>query len=226
VLNPRLTVDAMVGRALEKSKDSFRDFCEFMENNKELGKANCIITLTEGRFRTKIRNQVIPWNLVVKNQCDKSLVSLRQFLLRWEDLYETKAGLENKLVQDVNALVRELEQNNRTLMNRFDDYEFSIKGPSGRLRLDDFQRLKNIREGNDRKIRWFILKTEKGLEEDLNRLYERIKEYNSLDRLIAREQLRTLKDIERLNAEREQLQKTVAETKERLVVLQRKFIKK
>jgi hypothetical protein len=44
VLNPRLTVDAMVERALEKSKDSFRDFCEFMENNKELGKANCIIT--------------------------------------------------------------------------------------------------------------------------------------------------------------------------------------
>lgn len=127
------------------------------------------------------------------------------------------------MLRDTQKLIKELDYNFKSLAGDFNFYEFSKQGPSGKLRLDDFQKLE-LSKGKDKKIRWFIIKTSKDFEEDLVAIYDRFKKYNgAIDRLVAKGEVKTESDIEKLNAEREQLKFAVLKIKDELANLQRKF---
>ncbi len=69
------------------------------------------------------------------NKCEKSVGLLRNCLLRWEDLSETQAEMENKLVQDIKLLIGELEANAINLAHLIDDNQLLQRGASLKLRL-------------------------------------------------------------------------------------------
>ena len=223
VLDHKLKVEEIVERALEKSKENFRTFCDFLENHKELGKVKCIVTLTKGRFRTTIQNQLLPQNFVVASECDKSLSSLRECLLKWEDIHATRIQMESMLVQDARDIMRELRENRSILATPITEQYIST---AIKLKADTWQRLQNIKNTNEKKIRWFILKMEKGLEEELVQLYESIRKYNnSCDNLMSLGELRTSKNFESINIERENVLNVIHMILIRIDNLQRKFIK-
>lgn len=225
-LNPKLKVADIVENALAKSKVNFSDFCDFLESSKDIGKVKCTITLTKGRFRTKIRDQAISKEFIVANKCEKSIGLLRECLLRWEDLSETRAEMENKLVQDIKFLIRGLEVNATNLANSIDDNQLSQAGASIKLRLDEWKSLQNSRGDDERKIRWFMLKTDKSLEEKLSKFYNEIVDYNnSVDRLVVLGENRTSRDFNSINAFRERLREDTHEIKRQLSDLQKKFMK-
>ena len=225
VLNPQLTVRDIVNRALEKSKDTFRDFCGYMETKEELGKVSCTATFTKGRFKTHMRDEEIITDFVVKNECNLSLVTLRRHMEEWEEHSKNRNDLENYLIRDIQCLIKELDNNFRSLANCLDFYEFLKQGPTGKVRVNDFENLE-LTQNNERRIRWFIIKTSKDFEDELVAIYDRFKEYNgTIDKIVAQGEVRTKSDIEKLNTERAQLQVDVLKIKDNLAKLQLKFMR-
>lgn len=224
ILDPNLKVDDMVAKALEKSKEKFKGFCDFLENSQELGKVSCTITLTKGRFRTKVTEKKLFENISIANHYVKALSSLRGCLGRWENLKPTKVELLNEVKRDFEGLTRELKENliilGRTL------HEHSISETS-KLRVDIWNRLQlqRIWTPYETKIRWFLIKREEGLKEDLTKLYETIVKYNSsIDELMSLGELRTQKHFQSVNAEREKLHSDVEKMWDRLSYLSRRYI--
>jgi len=111
VLDPSLKVREIVAKALERSKEKFRGFCDFLEKYQELGKVSCILTLTKGRFRTKVTKKKILENITIANRYDEAISSLRNCLCGWENLNPTKAELLSKIMRDFEQLIVELKGN-------------------------------------------------------------------------------------------------------------------
>lgn len=211
-LNPNLKVDDIVEKALERSKEKFQSFCDFLESSRELGKVSCIATLTQGRFRTKVANKVIFKNVTVTNKYDRVISLFRNCLPKWEHLSSTKVELRNKLVRDIEGLKGELNENLSALAESLNENYISQKGAAIRLRVDKWNKLQHIRTQHERKIRWFLIESEEGLKEELIELYRNIAEYNSsCDELMSLGELRTTNHFEPINAEREKLQAKMKE---------------
>ena len=210
VLDPKLKVNDMISRALEKSKESFKKFCDFLDHSQELGKVSCTITLTKGRFRTKVKDEMILEDIAVVNEYDEAVSFLRNCLFRWENLRDTRVELRNMLVRDIEDLIRELKGNLSALENQVAEYEVSHKGSAMKLRLDNWKRLNNVKNVEESKIRWFFIRSKEELEEALNKLYSAIERYNnSFDVLMSLGDLRTTKSFDHINAERMKLSEEV-----------------
>lgn len=225
VLDRSLKVDDIIEEVLERSKERFRRFCDFLDKSQELGKVSCTITLTKGRFRTKVTKEKLFENITIANQYDKAVSSLRDCLRRWENLRPTKAELLNEVMRGFEQLVGELKGNLLVLANPLSEYDVSHKAQACKLRVDGWNQLRHIRTLHDRKIRWFLIKSEEGLDEDLTKLYKNLVKYNSsIDELMSLGELRTPKHFRSINAERENLRSGVEEMWERLCRLHRRSI--
>lgn len=222
VLDLSLKVDDIVAKALEKSKEKFESFCDFLDKSQELGEVSCTVTLTKGRFRTKVAEEKLFKTITIANHYDEALSSLRKCLHRWENLKPTKAELLNKMRRDLEGLIRESKGNLEILERAVG--EQSISGAS-KLRVDNWNQLQRIRTLHDRKIRWFLIKCEEGLEKDLTKLYRKILKYNSsVDELMFLGELRTQKQFTSINAEREELRPDAEKMCKRLSELYRRSI--
>ena len=225
VLDPSLGVDDIITKALERSKEKFRGFCDFLEKSQELGKVSCIVTWTKGRFRTKVVKEKLRENIIVANHYDRSVSSLRDCMRQWEDLRPTRAELLNKLKRDFEQIVTELKANLSVLGNQLNEYDISHKAQACKLRLDAWNQLQRIETLYERKIRWFLMEREEGLKEDLTKLCENIVKYNSsIDKLLILGELRTKKHFRNINTKRENLYSDVEKMWNRLSHLYRSFV--
>jgi hypothetical protein len=202
-LGPNLKINDIVAKALELSKENFQRFCDFLEHSKELGKVRCTITLTKGRV---VKDEVVLEGDPVSNGYDEGISLLRNCLSAWENLSDTKVELRDKLVRDVDDLKRELYDNLSALENSMNESDISQRGAALKLKVDAWNRLQNIRTDPVGKIRWFLIKSDEGLEEDIVKLYNNIMKYNSsYDELLSLGDLRTTESFDRINTEREKL---------------------
>jgi hypothetical protein len=216
-LGPNLTIDDIVTKALELSKENFQRFCDFLEHSKELGKVHCTITLTKGRFRTKVEDEIILEGATVSNRYDEAISLLRNSLSKWEHLGDTKVELRDKLVRDVKDLKREVEENLSVLGNLLTEGDVSQRQTALKLKVDAWNRLQNVRRDEAGKIRWFLIKSDKGLEEELVNLYNIIMKYNSLyDELMSLGDLRTTESFDQINTEREKLSLDMKNIRDRI----------
>jgi hypothetical protein len=224
-LKPNLKISEIVELALDKSKDNFRSFCDFLNENRELGTVNCFVTFTKGRFNPKLRDQKIHKNFVIKNECKESLTQLRNCLLKWDELSATRAEMEQKLLQDTKELTKEIQNILYNASNVIDEHQVAQNGLSRKLLLDNWVRLRNIKDNDEIKIRWFLIKTDSNLEKQLLVFYESALEFNRLlDSLIVLGETRSLKDFIEINVLREKIKENAYKKMDELRDLQRKFV--
>ena len=222
VLDVNLKIDDIVEKAWDRSKEKFQSFCDFLDESKEFGKVSCTVTLTKGRFRTRVTNEKILENYSIENRYDKVVSSLRGCLHKWEDLSPTKAELLNKVKRDLEEIIRELKENLKILKRTVD--EDSLSGAS-KVRVNDWNQLQRVRALHERKIRWFLINHEDGLKEDLTKLYGNLAKYNrSIDELMSYGDFRTPKHFRDINAKRKDLRSDVEKMSDRLSRLYRRLI--
>lgn len=93
------------------------------------------------------------------------------------------------------------------------------------MRVGSWNQLQRIRTSYERKIRWFLIKSEEGLEEQLTKLYRNIVKYNSsIDELIVLGELRTRERFQHINLEREKLHLDMEKILESLSSLRYRFL--
>jgi len=220
-LDPNLTVDEMVTKAVERSKEEFEKFCEFLDKSEELGKVSCAVTLTKGRFRTKVKTEKLLENVTVANRYDKTISALRNCLRRWENLATNKAQLSDKVRRDSEELIRELKNGFSICSKKVDEKSIS----QSKLRRDSWKRLQQARPPHERRIRWFLIKGEEGLKEDLTELYEEIVKYNNIiEAALYLGDLRADKHFQEINRERERLHSNIEKMLERLSDLHERYV--
>ena len=219
VLDPNLKLDDIITKALEKSKEKFEEFRNFLEKSQELGRVSCTITLTKGRLSTGIKTEKLLENEPVTINCDKAISSLRNCVHRWESLGSTKVHLLNKMKGDLQNVLRQLKASQKACADRVN--EKNIGG--SKLQVEAWKRLNDVRDSDDRKIRWFLLRSREGFEQKLTKLYERIAKYNDLiQQAILLGNLRREKDFRLINTEREGLQSEIKNIVEELSELHSK----
>jgi hypothetical protein len=202
VLESSLTVDQIVEKAWQQSKERFREFAEMLSKSQELGKVSCSLALTSGRFKTKIAEKVMLRDARLEINCDKACAVLMEFLERWDTLNPSKAELLNDISRDIVAIVQELKEAELFLFDRLDGGNISGK----RIKVDAWNVLQKPFSSEDRKIRWFLIEKEKGLKEELIAFYGKIAEYNDrIDRALRLGEFRTEKHYKELNIKREKL---------------------
>ena len=220
VLDLSLEVDDIIAKALEKSKEKFERYCDFLDRSQELGKVSCIITLTKGRFRTKLKTEELFKSITVTNHYDKAVTSLRTCLHKWEKLEPTKSQMLDVIKKDLERLIKELNADLKVSETKVDESNID----RSRLKLDAWKTLNNIRASDERIIRWFLIKSE-GLEKDLVQLYEEITAYNdTVDEALRLGELRTGKDFQMINDERRELYPQIEKVTSQLSSLYAKHI--
>lgn len=218
VLDPTSKVNDLISRALDNSKEEFKAFCDSLENSEELGELACTITLTKGRFRTNVTDRIIFQNVKIANRYDRTISSLRECLSRWDELEPRKADLFGKLARDYEEIRKEMQDNLQTLENSIDDSNIS----KARLRVERWNTLQSVRDLDEKKIRWFLITSETGLEEELRELYKAISGFNdSIDELMRLGEFRTKRHFRGINCRREELHSKAQKTWERLSVRNR-----
>ena len=165
------------------------------------------ISFTKGRFNTKVVTEYLLRDKSLQNRLDHSLSTMREFLKIWESLEPQKNQLLNETKGDLEGISQELRENLNSL-NR-DVTEQNIA--SSRLKADFWKQLCNVNEPYQEKIRWFLIRSDTGLEQELNELYHDIDNYNSLiDGVFSRGKLGKVKRLGVVNDERKQLNMKVA----------------
>ena len=220
-LYPNLKLDEIIAKALEKSKERFERFCDYLEKSQEIGRVSCKITLTKGRFSTRITSEKLLENEPVAIHCDKATSSLRSCLRRWENLSPTKTDLSDKMKRDLEDLIRELKDGLKVS-------EIEVDGGNidkSRLKVNIWKRVNEIRDSDDRKIRWFLIRLEEGLEEDLRKLYEKIGKYNNtINEALQLGDLRTEKHFRTINVERRRLHSNIEKIVKKAYQLHSKYV--
>jgi hypothetical protein len=202
VLNPTSKVDDSITIALLRSRDNFESYCELLSNSKKLGSMSFKISFTKGRFNTKVVTEYLLKNKPLQNRLDDSLSIMKEFLKIWEDLEPKRTQLLNETKGDLEGISQEL-RDNLNILNR-DATEQSIA--SSRLKVDFWKQLCNVNEPCREKIRWFMIRSDTGLEEELNKLYHDFDNYNSLiDSVFSRGELGKMKRLSVVNDERKRL---------------------
>jgi len=224
VLDPSLKIDDIITKAWDRSKEKFKSFCDFLNETQELGKFSCTITLTKGRF-SRVAKKKLFENVPVTNRYDETLSSLEDCIRKWDNLQPTKAVLLNKIVRDFKNLVEELKGNLLLLANELTAYDISHKKQACKLRIGGWNQLQRIEDSHERKIRWFLIRCEEGVEHELTKLYDSIMKYNrSIDELISLGELRTKKHFQPVNVERKKLHSDIEVMWETLSRLHMSFI--
>jgi hypothetical protein len=201
-LDPALKVDDIITKALQTSKANFERFCDFLSGSKKLGTINCTISFTKGRFRTKVMTEPLLKSRPLSNGCNQALISLREFLQKWENSEPTRTMLLNETKQNLQGITRELGDNLNSLNKQVQEQNIN----ESKLRVDAWKQLCNLIDPGLEKIHWFLIRSDIGLEEKLAELYSEINSYNGLiDDTLARGELRTAKHLKIVNEERSKL---------------------
>jgi hypothetical protein len=123
-------------------------------------------------------------------------------LKEWENLHPTNAELARETEFYLEELLRELTGNLRILSDRVSEQNIA----QSKLRQDCWTSYRQESIPYERRIRCFLVESEKQLEENLTRLYEGITKYNGLiDRFMSLGEFRTDEHFQELNIEREKL---------------------
>jgi len=220
VLDPSLKADNIAEKALEESKERFKSFCDFLAKSIELGKISCSITLTKGRFRTKVAKTRLFRDTTVANHYKEAVSHLRGFLPEWETLSSTKAELLNEIKRDLDGLTKELNENLIILGKQVDEQNIT----TSKLKVDAWNNSHNIWRPYEKKIRWFLIESEEGLAKALTELYRGIMKFNgTVDELLSLGERRTQKHFEGINTEREKLRLELEEILNRMSNLQSRY---
>jgi len=212
ILEPSLKIDEMILKSAENSKEKFKQFCDVLANTRELGNVSCTATLTKGRFKTRVKTEKLGEFQVI-NQSKNSFGFLMEALDRWEDLRPTKSELLNELTRHIKAITKELKKNKIALQNEVREANIG----KSRLRNEAWNQFQKERPPYKEKLQWFLIKSEKGLEQNLRQLYKNISKYNALvDQTISLGEFRRRKHFLSLNSEREKLYTEVDEVVYRL----------
>jgi len=214
ILDPSLKINDIITKSLQRSKEEFERFCDFLEKSQELGEVSCTVALTKGRFRTKVKSEKLFEKAPVEIYYNTAIASLRDCLHRWENLRPTKAELLGEVERGLKELLSESKENLQTLENPVDEKNIN----SYRLRVDRWNRLhRSWISSDEEKIRWFLIESEKGFREDLTKLYRKIiKCDNLIAELRSYGEARTQKHFQTANTEREKLRLEIEKMQERL----------
>jgi len=221
VLEPGLGIDQTIEKAMEKSKDEFLRFCDCLATSKDFGEISCTVTLTKGRFRTKVRNVEL-FKGKVHVHYAKAVAFFREMAGNWDNLSPTKVELLNDLRSYLKLFVREIDENSTILRTQVSEQNVL----ASRLKVDVWNNSSQYSwtpyEG---KIRWFLIESAEGLKDDLTQLYKNIMKYNAtIDQLLSLGGLRTPDHFIKANVEREDLKSTAERTLRRMKVLQSRHI--
>ena len=199
-----------VDKAIDVGKDKFERFHSFLLENKELGEVCCIVSLTVGRFRTKVEEKKFFDRVRVTVEYKETIDLLRKRLQNWGNLRPTKGGIINELLSIPKDLIAELDTDHSVLGNVIYEKNFSEL----RLRTEKWEYLSRARYDE---IQWFLIDREKNLRDDLEKLYERMLDYNNrIQQLSYSGESHTKTDFENLNKKRIELHKSVGEVLETL----------
>jgi hypothetical protein len=221
ILNPKLTIEEITEMATEKSKRKFEDFYNLL-SKQELGRISCYMTFTKGRFKTEIKDTKLFENIILYNHCKEALSILRSSMGKWEDLSPRKRELMNSIKGNFEGIMHELEYNLTQLEKEVKEESLSTSV----FRMDAWRRMyEAVWTAYEEKIRWFLIKAETRVEEDLSQLYANITKYNDLiSEAMSLGELRTLKHFENLNRQRTKLLSNVKNTAGRLAEIHSRFI--
>jgi len=221
VLDSKLKIHDMILESLRRSKEKFERFCDFLEESQELGKVTCTIILTKGRFRTKVKSETLFQDVPIKINYVEATSSLRDCLDRWENLSPTKAELLNDLERGLKELTKELLDKLATLENSVSEENIN----SYQLRVEKWNNLQRSWDSDEEKIRWFLIESEKGLRDDLTKLYQRIIRCDNLiAELRSHGEGRTPEHFNPINIEREELRLEIQTMRKRLSALHKRSI--
>lgn len=199
-----------VDKAIAEGKEKFRQFCSFLSENEELGEVSCTISLTVGRFRTKVKDKKFFEKIKVENEYGETIDLLRKRLQNWDNLKPTRAELINEIFRVPNDLISELKANLHILEIEIDEKNIT----QSKLQDSSWSNLSRAR--ND-EIRWFLIDRERNLRSDLESLYKQISNYNSgIQELLYLGERRTKTDFKNLNEKRAILYKVLDEMLQKL----------
>jgi len=221
VLDSNLKIEDIVAKSLQKSKEQFERFCDFLEKTQEFGKVSCTIILTKGRFRTKVKGEKLFEDVPIEIHYNEAISSLKDCLHRWEILQPTKAQLLDEIERGVRGLIGELRQNLKVLKNPVDEQNTN----SYKLRVDNWNNLHRFWDSDKEKIQWFLIESKKGLRKDLTKLYGKIiKCDNLIAELRSYGEVRTQEQFQTVNIEREKLRVEIERMQERLSNLHKRSV--
>lgn len=177
-----------------------------------MGEVYCTVSLTVGRFRTKVKDKKLFDRLRVTVEYEETIDLLRKRLQNWDNLRPTKGGIINELLNIPKNLIAELDTNHSILGNTIDEKNYSKL----RLRTEKWENFSRARYDE---IRWFLIDRKKNIRDDLERLYKRVLDYNNrIQQLSYLAESFTRTDFENLNKKRIELYKAVGEVIETLKV--------
>jgi len=221
VLDSSLKINDIVVKSLQRSKEMLERFCDFLEKSQEFGKVTCTIVLTKGRFRTKVKNETLFQDVPIEINYVEATSSLRDCLKRWENLDPTKAKLLDDLERSLKELTRELSEKLATLQDPVSEENIN----SYQLRVDKWNNLQRFWDYDEEKIRWFLIESEKGLRDDLTKLYQRIIRCdNQIAELRSHGEGRTQEQFKPINIELEELRLEIQTMRKRLSALHKRSI--
>jgi hypothetical protein len=210
VLEPGAKIPELIESAALSSRKNFESFCDFLSKSNILGTISCTMRYTKGRFKTRVVTEPIN-NVQVDNKTDTGDF-MREFLQVWDNLQPTNTQLFNEMKADIENITREL---NRAILEL--NVEVTVQNLGQRLNFSAWQQLCMDSGLNSEKIRWFIIRSESGLEQELKELYNSMDAYNSLlDDVAARGELKTAKNFITINEERMKLRTNAQEVVNRL----------
>jgi hypothetical protein len=222
MLEPKLKLDDIIQKASEESKEKFRSFCDLLTGSPELGKVSCYATLTRGRFRPKVTESKLFENLPVINHYDKVASYFSDCLKEWKNLHPTDEELAFETKFYLEELLRELKRNWQVLSDPVSEQNIA----QSKLRQDRWISYRQESIPYEKKIRWFLIESEKQLEEKLARFYEEITKYNGLiDNFMSLGEFRTDEHIQELNIEREKLHSSLGKIMESLSKVHERHIR-
>ena len=221
VLDPSLKINDLIIKSLQRSKEEFERFCDFLEKSQELGKVSCTIVLTKGRFRTKVKSETVFQDVPIEINYVKATSSLRDCLRRWENLKPTKAELLNDIERGLKELTKELLENLATLEAPVSEENIN----SYQLRVDRWNNFHRFWDSDEEKIRWFLIESEKGLRKDLIKLYQKIIECNNqIAELRSHGEGRTQEHFKPINIKLKELRLEIQTMRKRLSALHKRSI--
>jgi len=196
VLDSNLNAKALVEKALERSKETFTKFCDFLDSTQEIGHITCTAKLSKGN---DLKEETIGEYKIINNY-DEALSSLRSCLRDWDNIGPNRNELLRELEDGLRGVLQEIRANIEVLKTIVDEATIN----KSRLRFDAWKRLQKT--SYNRELRWFLMKSKEGLEESLTQLYRRITDYNSvIEHSLYLGDLRTPKEIQKINVTRIEL---------------------
>jgi hypothetical protein len=217
VLNPTMRISQILEQASEVGQSKYLQFCDVLEKANSLGTVACQVTLTKGRFRTRVVQEHLFENVEVENRLETLVPALRKFVNKWDSLYYTDSQLTHDLRRGVGDVVRENQTNLPILKKLVTEETLN----NSQLRTDAWKNLTNPNLSvNDRILRWFLIDSEPKLREQVSTLYHDIEEYNSqINIMLTLGEFRQDSHYENINARRTELIRQIKSVSERLLAL-------